>query len=816
MVKLKLIKAKLLLISVLSVFLSVCQVAAQGLIWWTPENGLPAEGVNDLCFGPQGKLWLASEGGGLIRFDGQDFKTFGSRERPLLNEVFRMGDLLMVSSFNQQWSFDGRAFKRLDTLVERPASQSNQPLVLEGFLATYPAYRNYISGVEPEARVLFDARGGVYLASRKGLAYLASKHIQVGPGALVSFYQHELLRFEGRQNGLHVLKNGEPLSHHKIGLVWKMKPWQGALLIASETGLYRYDYERNSLTVTPLQGFIFDLIEQEAKLWAASDRGLYQVSQRGYQEQVLPEELEGATVSALRTDQEERLYLVTYTKGVWYLEEGSWQPLDTNLNQSLIQSFWPINRKEYFVLSRQDGLWHYHPQGAKLYPPSALAYSDPKALFYWQNDLWLATKKGFCSLKDLQLSAIGELSFVLPGYQDGIPLVLDSVLYGAGSAGSLRWDADFFPTLNSSQSQVLGVKGLQQEGDSLWPYGDPYESFQTLPANLVLPHDLNYLEIDYGWIAPYWPEKVNYRYRLIGQSEQWTEAGTLRKALMANLGPGSYRFEVQGRYPWQDWQRTASYTFVIATPFWLTWWFWTAAALSISSLLFLWLRDRWKRREARLLLEQELMDMERKALRLQMNPHFIFNALDSISSFIFKNDQKQAVRYLNNFAKLMRYTLESSMEPIHPVENEVSILKNYLELEKLRFSGHFDYEIVVDEEISYDVGLPPMLLQPHVENAVLHGLKPKSEKGFLKISFTLEEDILVCEIEDDGIGRAAAKALGGQKPHRSMASRINEDRIELLRRSENAAFNLEIIDKTDEEGKASGTRVIIRLPAKEL
>jgi len=467
-------------------------------------------------------------------------------------------------------------------------------------------------------------------------------------------------------------------------------------------------------------------------------------------------------------------------------------------------------------LSRQDGLWHYHNQGTKLYSPASLAYSDPQTLFYWQNDLWLATKKGFCSLRDLQLSAAGKLSFLLPAYQDGAPLVLDSVLFAAGSGGALRWDAAFFPTMAACQTQILGLKGLQRGGDSLWPFGLPYENFQSMPEELELPHYLNYLEIDYGWNAPFWQEKVNYRYRLIGQTEQWTEAGNLRKALMANLSPGSYRFEVQGRYPWQEWQRTSSYSFVIATPFWRTWWFWSLLGLSLGTLLYMWLRDRWKRREARLLLEQELIDMERKALRLQMNPHFIFNALDSISSFIFKNDQKQAVRYLNNFAKLMRYTLESSMEPVHPVENEVSILKNYLELEKLRFSGQFDYEIVVDEEISYDVGLPPMLLQPHVENAVLHGLKPKQDKGFLKIVFSLEEEVLVCEIDDNGIGRAAAKQMGGHKPHRSMASRINEDRIELLRRSENAAFSLEIIDKTNEDGNALGTRVIIRLPAKEI
>ena len=175
-----------------------------------------------------------------------------------------------------------------------------------------------------------------------------------------------------------------------------------------------------------------------------------------------------------------------------------------------------------------------------------------------------------------------------------------------------------------------------------------------------------------------------------------------------------------------------------------------------------------------------------------------------------------AVRYLNNFAKLMRLTLESSMEHIHPVETEVSILKNYLELEKLRFSGKFDYEIEVDEELDYSVGLPPMLIQPHVENAILHGLKPKKSQGFLKISFVLDDAILCCTIEDDGIGRDKAKELPNKKAHRSMATKINRDRIDLLRKSVDDVVDLRIEDKFNQQGEATGTKVMIRLPAQEL
>lgn len=156
------------------------------------------------------------------------------------------------------------------------------------------------------------------------------------------------------------------------------------------------------------------------------------------------------------------------------------------------------------------------------------------------------------------------------------------------------------------------------------------------------------------------------------------------------------------------------------------------------------------------------------------------------------------------------------MEHIHPVETEVSILKNYLELEKLRFGNQFNFEIEVDESIDYDVGLPPMLVQPHVENAILHGLKPKAVPGFLKISFELNNDMLCVIVDDDGIGRKAAKAIPNKKAHRSMATQINKDRLRLLKNSLSDKVDLEIIDKYTESGEATGTTVIIRLPAEEI
>ena len=156
------------------------------------------------------------------------------------------------------------------------------------------------------------------------------------------------------------------------------------------------------------------------------------------------------------------------------------------------------------------------------------------------------------------------------------------------------------------------------------------------------------------------------------------------------------------------------------------------------------------------------------------------------------------------------------MEHVHPVETELSILKNYLELEKLRFNDKFEYELELDEDIDYDVGLPPMLIQPHVENAILHGLKPLTKPGLLKISFKVDGDNLCCIIDDNGVGRSAKKSELSTKGHRSMATQINKDRIALLQRSIKGEVALKIIDKMDENGKACGTTVIIKLPIQNI
>ena len=212
----------------------------------------------------------------------------------------------------------------------------------------------------------------------------------------------------------------------------------------------------------------------------------------------------------------------------------------------------------------------------------------------------------------------------------------------------------------------------------------------------------------------------------------------------------------------------------------------------------------------RLQMERRQMELEQKALHLQMNPHFLFNALESISSFVSKNDFKPALSFLAKFAKLMRLTLENSQKAWVPLEQEIATLRYYIELEQLRFNNQFDFDIRIDEDISEETPIPTMLIQPFVENAIIHGLAPKETIGTLELHFTEKQGHLVCEIKDNGIGREKARKIKAQREetHESMAMHIVEERLNILNRTKKTAMKLQIADLKEKAGE-TGTSITL-------
>lgn len=215
-----------------------------------------------------------------------------------------------------------------------------------------------------------------------------------------------------------------------------------------------------------------------------------------------------------------------------------------------------------------------------------------------------------------------------------------------------------------------------------------------------------------------------------------------------------------------------------------------------------------------LTLQKELAEYEQKALHLQMNPHFVFNCLGSISSFIVQNGTDSAIKYLSKFSKLMRLTLEYSKESLIPIDKEIESLQNYLELEQLRFNKKFDFKITKNNDLEDDMALPPLLLQPFVENAIIHGLIPKKERGYIDIDFSIEDQSLICKIIDNGIGFNKSKELKENlvSVHKSMALDITRKRLEMMEAITAKTSHVEIEERIDQNGEIIGTVVVLKLP----
>jgi LytS/YehU family sensor histidine kinase len=250
-----------------------------------------------------------------------------------------------------------------------------------------------------------------------------------------------------------------------------------------------------------------------------------------------------------------------------------------------------------------------------------------------------------------------------------------------------------------------------------------------------------------------------------------------------------------------------------------------SVAVTLALLLFNIFSSLKTTRKQKLLVEKQKVLVELQALRAQMNPHFIFNAINSIKQFIFENDTESADRHLSRFASLIRKVLENSKQESISLSEEIQMLTLYIELEMLRFANKFSYKIEVAGNVDTEkVLISPLIIQPYVENAIWHGLMHQEKHGELLIKFEKVEspivspqagrsyDTLKCTIDDNGVGRKRSAAIKKERNHKSMGLSITKERLEILNMINKTKMNLEFIDKTNEDGSSAGTRVELFVP----
>jgi ligand-binding sensor domain-containing protein/anti-sigma regulatory factor (Ser/Thr protein kinase) len=339
-----------------------------------------------------------------------------------------------------------------------------------------------------------------------------------------------------------------------------------------------------------------------------------------------------------------------------------------------------------------------------------------------------------------------------------------------------------------------------------------HEHDTALTNNYTLNFADNNIRISFKGIAFRSHGEFTYKYRLLGLDTNWITTNSKSNfARYPSLPAGTYLFQVIALNEDGIASKTAAtLQLQILKPFWQKWWFYVLCSLvlvGIVSLLFA-LRIHYIKRKSE--LEKRMANSQLAALKSQMNPHFMFNALNSIQDLVLQQDTENAQLYLGKFSELTRKVLEASGAEFISLQKEMEMLLLYLDLEKLRFGSQMQYRINADENIEADeIQLPSMIIQPFVENALKHGLLHKQGKKKLHISFTQKEKTLVCVVDDNGIGRTASAEINARKQkHKSFATEATTERLRLLNEFHSLSIELEIMDKPE------GTMVILRMPLK--
>jgi len=438
-----------------------------------------------------------------------------------------------------------------------------------------------------------------------------------------------------------------------------------------------------------------------------------------------------------------------------------------------------------------------------------LTSSICRAIFLDHNVLWVGTDKG-----------LNKIDLTKPGYPikkyttgDGLATNIINVLYvneGKVFIGTPEGVTFFDEQKMSSQSRCdLTFTDITVSGQTYYP--------ADMPS--LIPHAKNNLQFNYVGISYKSAGDIRYRYRLLGLDSNWKET---RETFLSypTLPSGDYQLQVQAINKFDVVSKMITTSFTINKLLWERTWFRLLLGvvfLAVVNLLVWIIVRRIRRREQeKTSINKRIGDLEQLARKAQMNPHFIFNSLNSIQQYVMDADITGANKFISGFSRLIRQTLDFSSKPEISLEQELDYLSNYLELEKTRLENAFGWSVSVAADVNTaEYHIPPMILQPFVENSVRHGLRFRRDRnGIVSIHIKRENNYLVCVLEDNGIGRKAALKLKSVNviEYQSKGMSLTAERIAMLNKDNPNKITMEIEDLEDGQHNALGTRVTINFP----
>jgi ligand-binding sensor domain-containing protein len=408
---------------------------------------------------------------------------------------------------------------------------------------------------------------------------------------------------------------------------------------------------------------------------------------------------------------------------------------------------------------------------------------------------------------DEYITVFNEKDGLLYSYYEKLKLEkeLNGTIWGLTSMGAFSFHPDSIVTNRLEPAPV--IESIVLTDKTL----DEFEG-QTIE----FPYKNNSLRVNFTAISLSDPSKIRYAYRIKEIDTNWIYTNE-RNASYNLLPAGRYTFQLIACNNSNIWSGyPVEFKFIIRPPFWQTWLFRLGCAFLLALLIYLFFQRRVRAVKNKAAIRQQLTELEGKALRAQMNPHFIFNSLNAIQELIVTEKIDAAYQYLSNFSRLLRLVLNNSEKNLIPLTAELEMITLQLSLESLRFKNSFQYNIVLDESVDADmIRIPPLLLQPYVENAIWHGLRHKDGEKNLWIRVYETNKNLTIEIEDNGVGREKAEEINRQKlgsgRYDSRGSALSGQRINFINEQYPGAARISITDILTETLEPAGTKVIISL-----
>ena len=608
--------------------------------------------------------------------------------------------------------------------------------------------------------------------------------------------------------------------------IWIGAIGAGVVLFNKQTGAFQLVTKDTSLGQEVTNTYVNVLMEDpDGNIWACSFGGLYRIDPDNFRittfhDHPVLKEAARKVVISLFEDSLQRLWIGTQRYGIYCYDKNKDQLINYTTANGLL-----LNTANSITTDRYGNVYAAHLNGFSVISANGKikVFSKANGMRYARCESIITDDNGYAWIANNKcLVKYDPVKNKLEYFEENAGISTDGFRFDAVCKtkdgglyfGTHRGINYFDPSQIKNYTAQLRVNIYQVSlPNSVIRFDDSRE--------LKLKYTENSAQFYFTAINLTGSHNIAYEYMLEGYDKEWQKGTDIHDARYPSLPPGKYNFIVKASIDKINWAGSSNKLSIeIIPPLWKRWWFvlvstFLLIAFIIAIVQFRINRVRYSER-LKTIYNKKISETEMKALRAQMNPHFIFNSLNSINKYILKNDHTNASRYLTRFAKLIRLILDNSNSREVPLSSELEALKLYIEMESLRFTNKFSYEIIVDENISPDtLQVPPLIIQPYVENAIWHGLLHKETGGKLSIFVKKTSDnMLQCIIEDNGVGRAKAKELKSKSAtaNKSLGMKLTEERIAMLNQYASLNASINIIDLEDDNSGSAGTKVILTIP----